>query len=277
MSHPDLLWQRLHAQLESQIAAFPGVAGISVQTLTGDLALHVQGDEIFPTASTIKVHILTRLLARAEAGEIDLQQQIPVDLTQTVLGSGVLAYLDGPVALSLLDLATLMIIVSDNTATNICIDHAGLAETNQLLQELGLRQTQLRRKMMDHLAAVREEENVSTPAELVQIFLHLHQGRPSPWVAQQALAILRKPKHGFLGRALPPGTELANKPGYVEGARCDAGIVTLPRRSYAIAMMSKYAQCNDLAHEQFLITLARTVHQTLAVLDTSNQFGRTVY
>jgi beta-lactamase class A len=271
------LWLRLGDQLKAQVAAFPGVAGVAVRDLTGGLEFQINGDELFPTASTIKIHVLAQLLARAEAGEIDLAERITMPVPDPVLGSGVLAYLQGPVELSLFDLATLMIIVSDNVATNICIDRAGMAETNILIQSLGLKSTRLRRKMMDHLASVREEENVSTPAELVELFRLLHQGKPSPWVAQSCLEILKKPTLGFLDRGLPSHIAVANKPGLVEAARCDAGLVYLPRRPYAIAMMTKYALCDAITHEDFIGRASLTVYETMEMLDKTNRYGRALY
>lgn len=272
-----LFWQRLEDQLRTLMAGFPGVTGIAVKALTDGQTLAIHADEIFPTASTIKIHVLVQLLARAEAGEVDLQQRLAVSPESHVLGSGVLAYLQGPVELTLLDIAILMIIASDNTATNLCIDAAGLEATNALIQRLGLSQTHLRRKMMDHIAAVREQENVATPQELVTIFDLLHQGKPSPWVAQQALEILKKPKHGFIDRALPDNVTVANKPGWVEGAMCDAALVYLPRRPYAVALMTKHSMVSARTQEQFLFTLAATIHESMVNLDRSNRYGRIVY
>lgn len=272
-----LFWQRLEEQLRTLMAGFLGVAGVAVKELTDGQTLAINADEIFPTASTIKIHVLIQLLARAEAGEVDLQQRFTVPPESHVLGSGVLAYLNGPVELTLLDIATLMIIVSDNTATNICIDAAGLEATNGLIQRLGLTQTQLRRKMMDHIAAVREQENVATPNELMTIFELLHRDEPSPWVAQRALAILKKPKHGFIDRALPDTVTVANKPGWVEGAMCDAALIYLPRRPYAVALMTKHSMVSAREQEQFLFTLAATIHEFMANLDRSNRYGRIVY
>ena len=272
-----LVWQRLEDQLQTLIAGFPGVAGVAVKELIDGLTLAINADEIFPTASTIKIHVLVQLLARAEAGEVDLQQRIAIQPESHVLGSGVLAYLSGPVELTLRDIAILMIIASDNTATNLCIDAAGLEATNALIQRLGLSQTHLRRKMMDHIAAVREQENVATPQELVTIFDLLHRDQPSPWVAQQALDILKKPKHGFIDRALPDTVTVANKPGWVEGAMCDAALVYLPRRPYAVALMTKHSMVSARTQEQFLFTLAATIHEFMVNLDRSNRYGRIVY
>jgi len=272
----SLLWQRLENALQRQISDFPGIAGVAIKELSTGQMLSINGDEIFPTASSIKIHVLTQLLVRAEAGAIDLQQRIAIQPESHVLGSGVLAYLAGPLDLTLLDIAILMIIASDNTATNICIDAAGLAATNDLLRGLGLTETKLQRKMMDHIAAVREQENIATPNELVTMLELLHRDQPSPWVAQQALAILKKPKHGFIDRALP-GVTVANKPGWVDGAMCDVALVYLPRRPYLVAMMSKHSLCTPRQQEQFLFDLTTTIHAHMANLDMVNQYGRLVY
>lgn len=277
--NPDeaLLWTKLQQEIERAAAAFPGVTGVAVASLTREAGCVLHAEEVFPAASTIKLPILVQLLMRARAGEVDLAQRVAVPAASHVLGSGVVAYLAGPVMLSLLDLAILMIIVSDNTATNLCLEVAGMDATNALLDGLGLPQTRVRRKMMDQLAAVRELENVATPAELVELMRLLYAGQPDAQVAAQALEILKKPKDGILNKALPPDVPVANKPGWVEGARCDAGIVYLPRRPYALAIMSKYAQCSDEGHEQALITLARMIHRWMSVLDRSNRYGRAVY
>jgi beta-lactamase class A len=273
----DLIWQHLQHDVKTLVDTFAGVAGISVLDLMSGERFQPHGDELYPTASTIKIHILTQLCLRAERGEVDLAQRVRIDQNERVLGSGVLAYLEGPTELTLLDIAILMIIVSDNTATNICLQHAGLEATNQLLETLGLTQTKVRRKMMDHLAAVQEQENVSTPNELVQLMAMLRQGHPNGSAAARVLEILRKPKNSTLREALPEGTIFANKPGYVEGARCDVGIVELARRPYIIALMSKYAMGSPREHSDALVEMARTIHRHFLALDRSNQFGRTVY
>jgi beta-lactamase class A len=275
--HEALFWARLEDSMQQSVARFAGVAGISTLDLTSGHSLAIHGDETFPTASSIKIHILTRLLLRAQRGEVDLHARVNVDPTEIVLGSGVLAYLSGPVELSLLDIATLMIIVSDNTATNICLRVAGIDATNQMLDELGLTGTRVRRKMMDALAAVEERENVSTPNEMARMMALLHAGKPNAQVAAQALEILRKPKNSTLTDALPPGTTFANKPGYVEGARCDVGLVELPRRPYVVAIMSKYALDTPGEHALALEEMARTIHHHFVALERSNQFGRYVY
>lgn len=268
------IWQRLQREIDDIEAGFAGVAGIAVRHLPSGATIASNGDEVFPTASTIKIPILVQLMARAARGEVDLAERVTVEPGKLVQGSGVLSALEGDVALSLYNLAVLMIVLSDNTATNLCIDAAGLEATNELLRSMGLGRTNLQRKMMDHLAAVREQENVSTPLELVDLLTKLQAGQPSAHVARDALKVLRKPKKGYLNRALPEDVTIANKPGYVPGARCDAGIVYLPRDPYVVAVMTKFAWDDPNAHECFLLEAFRRIHNVISVIDRSNSHGR---
>jgi beta-lactamase class A len=187
----------------------------------------------------------------------------------------VLTYLGEPLELTLADVATLMIIVSDNTATNLCIDVAGIDGTNQLIEDLGLSSTVLRRKMQDHEAVARGEENVATPNECVKMLQLLYEGRPAPEVAKRCIAILKKRKSATLfSSAIPRTVPLANKPGGMSRVRCDAGIVFLERRPYAMAIMTKYALCEHPDQERFIIDTARLIHGTMSVLADTNQFGQ---
>lgn len=269
------IWKRLEAQVGGMVAEFPGVAGVCVKDLARGDGFSIRGEEVFPTASTIKIHVLTRLLLLAERGEFDLDQVVRVQPEMRTLGSGVLTYLEGQVELSAFDIAILMIIVSDNTATNLCIDWAGVEGTNALLRELRLTETTLRRKMQDRQAIAQGRENVATPDECVAMMELLYQGKPTPRVAEQCLAILKKPKSAPLfNRAIPVGVPLANKPGGMERVRCDAGIVYLERRPYAMAVMTKFALCEPPEQERFVIDVARRVHETMAMLDSTSDFGQ---
>ena len=267
------LWKRLEERLTRKIEGFAGVAGVSVKDLTRGDGLSVNGGDEFPTASTIKIHILTRLLSRAEAGEVNLGERIKITPEKHGAGSGVLHNMENEPDVSVLDVAILMIIVSDNTATNLCIDWAGIEGTNALLRDMGLTATKLRRKMMDSEAIHRGDENVSTPNELIAMLEMLHQGKPSPKVAEQVLRIISKPKSAPLNRAVPSNLVVANKPGGMERVRCDAGIVYLGNRPYAIAVMTNFGLEDAISQEKFIVDVVQDVHQTMAVLDSTNDFG----
>ncbi len=107
-------------------------------------------------------------MREAERATFALDERIAITPEMRVAGGGVLAYLDHPVELSLHDIATLMILVSDNSATNICINRVGMDKVNALISDFGLWGTELRHLMQDREAILSGRENVSTPAELAE-------------------------------------------------------------------------------------------------------------
>lgn len=269
------VWQWLTRNLEERVAAFPGSAGVALLDLKGQNRVEINAGEVLPTASTIKITILAHLLERAEEGAVDLDRRVVVDRTCRVKGSGVLAYFDDPVELTVRDVAVLMIDVSDNTATNLCIEWATMTGINAMLRRLGLAETTLRRRMQDEAAIARGDENVATAAELVELLRMLWSGEGlSRFVCEETLRILRKPKHGFIAPALPEDFELANKPGAIGRVRNDAGIVYLPRRPYALCVMTARGPEDRISQERFVTDIAHTVHERLSTLDATNRYGQ---
>lgn len=269
-----LLWSQLQDRVRDGLAELPGVAGFHLQDLATRDTMGWHEQEVFPVASTIKIPVLVGLLARAERGEVDLQERIAITPEVLVPGSGVLTYLEGPLDLSVLDIAQLMIMVSDNTATNLCIDWADMDATNELMDALGLSHTRVRRKMQDHESVARNEENTSTPAEAVGLMRALYESRPSPAVAEQTLAILKKPNRGPIERAMDPGVSVSNKPGGMERVRCDAGIVWLQRHPYALSIMSKFGMGHAYRQENCLVAAVQLIHEYMVAIDRSSALGQ---
>ncbi|MFZ0216315.1 MAG: serine hydrolase [Candidatus Dormiibacterota bacterium] len=269
------LWERLEIDLRHRVAGFEGVAGIALLDLAGRNRISIGGDEVFPTASTIKIAVLAHLLERAERGEVDLHHRIVVDGPSGAPGSGVLHYLEEPVELSVLDVAILMINVSDNLATNLCIDWATVDGVNGMLRRMGLEQTTLRRKMQDVEAIARGDENVATPDELVELLRQFHAGEGlSAAVCAETLRLLQKPKHGMFDAALPENIVIANKPGAMGRVRNDAAIVFLPRRPYVLSVMSAWGPDDRIAQEAFVADVAGRVHRHMTTLDKTSVFGQ---
>ena len=268
------LWSQLKDKVQAEIDKYQGVVGFCLEDLSSGDTIVLNGGEQFPIASTIKIPILLTLLHREAKGEIDLQERVAVTGDMLVPGSGVLTYLEGPLELSMLDIAQLMIMVSDNTATNLCIDWATMEATNQLMSSLGLEKTRIRRKMQDHESVARNEENMSTPSEGVKLMRALYAEQPEPKVAQRCLSILRKPNRGPIERAMLPGVEVSNKPGGMERVRCDLGIVWLARHPYALAIMAKYAIGQPFNLENGIVDIVRLVHGYMEALDLSSRWGQ---
>ncbi len=269
----DSLWKQLETTLKDKITTFDGVAGLSVKSLTSGKSISINGDEVFPTASTIKIHVLAKLFSLQEEGEIDLSQRIRFTQNMYGAGSGVIHFLENDPEFTILDVAILMMLASDNTATNTCIDVAGMEGINDLIRDMGLSKTKLRRKMMDPEAINRGDENVSTPNELILMMDLLHNEKPTPKVSAQVLRIMSKPKSAYLNKAVGSKVVVANKPGGMDKVRGDTGIVYLPNNPYAVSIMSKFSMVDSMAQEGFLIDLARNIHKFMAIMEETNEFG----
>ncbi len=265
---------KLQRDLEKTAAEFDGAMGIAVKDLTSGETFFVNADTVFPQASSIKIPILLELLRQDQSGGLKLDERIELKRAMMTGGSGVLLrFGDGTSALSLRDIATLMIVLSDNTATNILIDRLGVENVNGLLRELGLKETKLQRRMMDVEAGRASRENLSTPREMVTLLELLHKGKILD--AQHtalAIEILKYPKSTSLRRGVPPQVEVANKPGGIPGVACDSGIVLLPGRPYAISVMTTYGRDEEVAGRA-VTEVSRSVFAYFERLARSNAYG----
>jgi beta-lactamase class A len=276
-SNEGALWKQLSGLLSARIGSFPGLAGLCLRDLKSGEEIAIRGELLFPTASTIKMHILAHLLELSEAGELNWHERMNLDSSVSVPGGGVLTYLDDPVELTVRDVATLMIIVSDNTATNLCIDWATIDGVNNMLARLGLTSTVLRRKMQDHMSVREGNENLSTPSEVVQFLGMLHAEKGfSPAVCQETLRILKKPKRGYMAPGLPEDMVIANKPGGMDKVRNDAAIVYQERRPYALCIMTTYGLGDRRSAETFIVDTTSFIHGYMAMLDRSSPWGQGV-
>ena len=172
----NLLDEKLQCILESVAEEFKGVMGISVMDLVSGEEFYVNEDEVFPVGCAIKIPVLIELFRKARAERVDLDGVVTVYEGDKARGSGVLKELgDGTVSITLRDIATLMIIVSDNTAMNLLIDVTEMAEVNDMIMSLGLKETKLQRKMMDYIAASKGLENLSTPRDFMRMMEYLYR------------------------------------------------------------------------------------------------------
>jgi beta-lactamase class A len=226
------LKSKTERRLQEIAARVDGVVGYEMLDLTsGEKIAHLER-ETFPTASTIKLALVYELFTQVEEGTIRLDETIALDRAKAVGGSGILFELGTP-TLSIRDYATLMVTLSDNTATNILIDRLGMDNVTKRMQRLGLNGTKLRRHMMDVAAARRGDENVSTPDEVVRLLQAIRKSDP-------AVDLLKKPKDSRLRKGLPPGVATADKPGELDGVRVDAGIVFAGTRPYVFSVMTTF-------------------------------------
>jgi len=129
--------------IKEQAEGFDGVLGVSVKHLgTGEEASH-NGDRLFPTASVFKLPVIVEFFRQAEAGALSPDETVVLREADKVPGSGVLKELSEGLRVSLRDLLSLMMIVSDNTATDLIVGKVGFDNVNATLDELGLHSTRV--------------------------------------------------------------------------------------------------------------------------------------
>ncbi|PYR55344.1 MAG: serine hydrolase [Acidobacteria bacterium] len=269
------LKSKFEHRLQEIAARVDGVMGYAVLDVTsGDRFGHLERD-VFPTASTIKLAIVYELFKQVDEGKLRLDQTITLDRKHAVGGSGVLVAMGTP-TLSIRDYATLMVMLSDNTATNVLIDLTGMDNVTRRMAGLGLSATKLRRRMIDLAAAKRGDENVSTPADIVRLLEALSKGEGLTSSSRdEALALLKKPKASRLRKGLPPGIEAADKPGELEGVRVDAGIVFAKNRPYILCVMTTYLK-DEAEGERAIEDASRAAYDYFSRLGAGLQYGRQI-
>ena len=241
--HRDQLAARLQHELQRLAAATPGVVGIAVVDVVSGRRFGVNEALVFPQGSAIKIPILIELYRRADKGGLRLTDRLPVRSRDQVGGSGLMQYFaDGGSELSLHDLAIAMIVLSDNTATNLLIDRLGMDRVNATLIELGAAKTRLQRKMIKPEESAKGNENISTPNEAVDVMVRLSQCNLPLSAASCAAVrnILEIPKSGGFRSGIPGSVKVAWKPGGIEGAQTAWGLVDVPGAPYAVTIMINY-------------------------------------
>jgi beta-lactamase class A len=263
------------ASLQRISSGLDGVMGYSIVDLTTGERFEHLPDAVLATASTIKLAILYELFRQADEGRLETSQVRQLDRRHVVGGAGVLWQLEAP-AMPLTDYATLMIVLSDNTATNVMIETVGMEAVTARMASLGLKQTRLRRRMIDAEAARRGDENVSTPAELARLLEHLHAcTHLTPASREALLAILKKPKATPIHRGVPPGVPVASKSGSLDGIQADAGIVYLDNRPYIFSVMTGYLKrAGD--GEDAIAAASEAAFAHFSRLARSSEYGRII-
>ena len=269
----DELRTQLAGRLDSIVRSVDGVVGYAIVDLTsGEQVAARLEREPFPTASAIKVPILYELLKRADEGTIQLDAVKPLDRAQVVGGSGVLQHLTNP-SLSLHDYAVLMMIVSDNTATNVVIDAVGMGNVTARMRALGLDDVLLRRKMMDDAAVRRGDENVASPASLLKATALLWKGEGlTPARRDAGRAIMRRVS-GAIRSAIPNRVPVFSKTGSLSGVRAETAIIDLPAAPFGLAVMTTYLN-DDAAGSRAIGEIAAAVLSYFERVASGGKYGR---
>lgn len=272
-----VLWQKLESRIQEIDQHLDGVMGVAIEDLTTGDHYFLHEDEVFAQASSIKITILANLYLQVQQGKLKLTDLHTVQLSDLVPDSDIMGGLTpGVTRLTLRDLATMMVAVSDNSATNVLIDRVGMQNVNAMLDSLGLTHTRLRRKMMDLQAAKEGRENISTPREMMTLLDALYHGKVlNKESTADFFKVLSTNKDSWIPRDLPADLKIANKPGALEAVRNDSGIVFVEDRPYGICVMTAFLR-NERDGEEAISKVSLATWQMFDRLSRATEYGRVV-
>lgn len=245
----------LESQVRSVAASLRGRVAIAARNLKTGETVQIHGDTRVKTASVIKLPIMVEVFYQLREGKLRLDDPLTFTDADKVQGSGILQDLHGGLNLSLRDAVTLMIVLSDNTATNLVIDKVGIDRVNTRMQSLGLKDTRLFKKVFLPAKEPLSPEatafglGMTTPNDMLQLLQKIARAEILDRAAcDQMIAILKKQRYtdeiprylSYLGAK--PAMVTANKTGALDQVRNDVGIVYAPNGPYLLAIF-----CYDLA------------------------------
>ena len=246
-------------QVTALAKQFDGETGLYARNLTSGEEISLNADARFPTASTIKTAVMLEAYHQSAEGKLRFDDVITLTDAIKVGGSGVLNGLRAGLPLRIRDLVELMIVVSDNTATNMLVERLGTKRIDDRLAGLKLPDTKIfRPTFRDGRADVFPELErefglgMTTPRQMAELMAMIAEGRAvNPEASAAMVATLRRQTDkAMIPRLLPSGIEVGNKTGtdseklsdangHRGSIRADAAIVTGPGLKYVVAIYTR--------------------------------------
>lgn len=242
--------EELKQDIEQLVGEAGGTWAVVLEDLDHKETWRMNENQPFVAASVIKLPIMAAIFAAAAQGELKLGDPLTLKREDLVGGSGVLQHLTPGIKLPIYDLLTLMIIQSDNTATNIMIDLVGIRKVQETMQELGMTDSVFYNKLMT-VPVETPARNHITASDISAVLKKFATGQfVSLYACEQMIDILKKQQvQNGLPAYLPdedsdlvgvnPQWEVASKSGWVPGIHHDAGIFYVGNRTMIVTALSK--------------------------------------
>ncbi len=254
VSLPEAVW--------SALQQVPARVSLVFRDLDRHWEMTHDADRPVTAASTIKLLVLAALYRAFARGDLDPNEQVTPTPEAVVPGSGVLRWLQQRPTLTLRDLAVFMVIVSDNTASNLLLERLGWSAFATLTHELGLAQTALRRRFAGRAALPGEEENVTSARDLTQLLASLEQGKIVPeglWLEDLRTILTAQQFRDIIPARLPAAVRVGNKTGSLPGFLHDAALLWAPHGRATLVLLSSDVRDSELTRRA-LADLARVVY-----------------
>ena len=239
--------QILDEKIQNEIKDFKGKVWIYAKNLDTGKEFALRGDEQVRTASTIKVPIMAETFRQVAGGKLNWTDEIILTKEKKVGGAGILHEFSDNTKIDLKTAVNLMIVLSDNTATNLVLDKVTSDSVNAFMDELGLKQTRSLRKVFgggDSKILMSDERmklfglGVSSPKDMVKLLEMIERGElVSKEASAEMIAILKRQQYkDGIGRNLPDTVPSASKSGSLDRLRSDVGIIYTRRGRIAMAI-----------------------------------------
>lgn len=237
--------QSLDERMRAEISPFKGHVSLFAKNLDTGQEYSFNGDERVPTASTIKIAVMIEAFARVAEKRAKWTDELVLTKAARYGGSGILPELSDGLRLTLQDCVRLMMLLSDNTATNMVLDYLGTDAVNGRINSLGFKQTRIMRRVGGggESSDGKQPDNkrfglgATTPHEMVQILEKLNRGDiVSPAASKEMLSLMKREQARYaIGRDIPE-VPMASKYGALDHLRSCVALVYAKRGRIAIAI-----------------------------------------
>jgi beta-lactamase class A len=284
------------SEIERLADATGGIVGVAATQLGTGRHIGYREEELFPTASVVKLPLLVTLYEDAIAGRIDLSERVTYRDETKVAGSGVLQYLDEGLKPTLRDLAVLMMSVSDNTATDLLFDRVGKTRIEAVMDRLGfpsirvpfdIREMLMELVDMDHSqpggyeelrrllrisagsggkSMIPSEADRTSPADMCRLLERIEsRAILDPDACTAILELMKRIQSATrIPGLLPKGTIVAHKTGSYRRLRNDIGIVYAPNGPYAIALFARELPRDNIEDDEALARISLAIYDDFA-------------
>ncbi|HAH08065.1 MAG TPA: hypothetical protein DCM05_16335 [Elusimicrobia bacterium] len=233
-------WDRMNAQLETEARRFPGRIAIFTKDLKRGWEWSYHSDDLFPSASLIKVPVMIGVFEKINRGEMALGQQLQLKRRLRAGGSGSLKWSRDGIKLTVRQLLDHLIMESDNTAMRILIDEVGIGYLQRQFQRIGLVYTEIYPEGLSLSSSRVRYENFTTAREMSMLMEKIYRGEMvDRFSSGLMLEILKQKKApSRLAKHLPIGWQIAHKTGLLRRACHDSAVIFSPEGDYLITVLT---------------------------------------
>lgn len=251
-------WLLLQQKLTNEIRRFKGEVGIVIKDLRSNREFSYNKNRLFPSASLAKVPIMSACFLASEEGRINLDRQVILRDCDKFSGSGILKEIRPGTIFTVEELIGLMIYDSDNTATNMLTSIIGIDYLNSVFNRLGLKNTNLSRRVADFCSRDRGIENYTTAQDISLLLEQIYRGSLiSRDISEKCLRVLKLQRvNDRIPKYLPVNVTVAHKTGLERGVCHDAGIVFSGKGDFLICVLTKHVSPNAVSSKNFIARVA---------------------